>query len=119
MIDKGTVEIGGKRRQVAGEDIRRLKSILDDLCIMNIIDGVTIFSAFNSDKRLVESRNDRIRMAAKDGRVVFKDGFGHSGRADFREMIIPYFYVIDFMSLTQLDYEEAEFIGDLLYGTEY
>ena len=23
------------------------------------------------------------------------------------------------MSLTQLDYEENEFIGDLLYGTEY
>ncbi len=119
MIDKGIVEIGGKRREVALEDILKLKSILDELCIMHIFDGVTIFSAFNGDKRTVENRNVRMRMAGKDGRVILKGGFGHSGPVAFREMIIPYFYEIDFMSLTQLDYEEAEFIGDLLYGNEY
>jgi len=109
MTDKGIIKIGSKRTEVAREDIRKLKFILDELCIMHIIDGVTFFCAFNGDKR----------MAGKDGSVSLRNGFGRSERFDFQEMIIPYFYEIDIMSVTQLDYEEAEFIGDLLYGTEY
>ena len=48
MTVKGIVEIGGKRDEVAREDIRKLKLSLDVLCIMHIVDDVTFYSPYSS-----------------------------------------------------------------------
>ena len=48
MTVKGIVEIGGKRTEVAREDIRKLKVCLDELCIMQIVDDVTFYSPCES-----------------------------------------------------------------------
>ena len=40
MIDKGIIEINGKKTEVGRKDIRRLKFILDELDIVHVIDGM-------------------------------------------------------------------------------
>jgi len=119
MIDKGIVEFGGKRTELAVEDILKLKSILDELGIMHIIDDVTFSSPTEEVERMKVTPDLRMWMVENDSSVSPKDEFDHRKRLEFRELIIPYLFEIDFMSLTQLDYEEAELLADLLYGTEY
>jgi hypothetical protein len=119
MIDKGIVEIGGKRIEVAREDIRKLKFIMDELGIMHLIDNVAYIGPCDAAEGMEKTHNGRMREVKIDGNFNPKKGCGHQRRFEFQELIIPIFFKIDFMSPTQLDCEEAEFLGDLLYGPEY
>ena len=60
-----------------------------------------------------------MRKVKNDAGIRPGEGLGHRGQLEFRELIIPHFLLIDVISLTQLDGDEAEFIGNLLYGTDY
>ena len=53
----------------------------------------------------------------KEGNVSPESDSRLSGKLEFRELIIPYFYHIDYISLIQLNDEDAEFLGNLLYGS--
>ena len=118
MSDKGIIEIDGKRNEVAREDIRKLKFILEELGIMHIVDDVSFCSTFPAAGRMADIHDVKLSRAENDDGVLpeYRCGCGEQPR--FRELKIPDFFMIDFMSLTQLEYEEAEFLGDLLYGTE-
>ena len=114
----GIVEIGGKRTEVAREDIRKLKISLDELCIMHIVDDVTFYSPCEAVLAVEEIDDLGICNGQKEGSVSPESDSHLSGKLEYRELIIPYFYQIDYISLIQLNDEDAEFLGDLLYGTD-
>ena len=118
MNDTGILEIGGKRAEVARKDIRRLKLILDELGITHIIDDITFFDPLEQGRRKKGNFNIMKLKAENCGKLSREIVFGRRVDFEFREMIIPYIFNIDYLSLTQLDYEEAEFLGYLLYGAE-
>ena len=118
MTLKGIVEIGGKRTEVAREDIRKLKVCLDELCITHIVDDVTFYSPCEAVLDAEEIDDLGVCNGQKEGSVSPESESHLSGKLDFRELIIPYFYQIDYISLIQLSDEDAEFLGDLLYGSD-
>jgi hypothetical protein len=118
MTVNGIVEIGGKRVKVAREVIRKLKVCLDELCITHIVDDVPFYSPCEAALAVEEIDDVGICNGKKEGRVSPESDSHLSGKLEFRELIIPYFYQIDFISLIQLSDEDAEFLGDLLYGSD-
>jgi len=119
MIDKGILEIDGKRTEVAKEDIRKLKFIMDELSIMHIIDGVSFCNTLRGPGRMEDLYYLRMLMAENDGKVHPENRSAYQEKIQFREMKIPNFCLLDFFSLAQLDYEQAELLGNLVYGTQY
>ena len=124
MTNTGIVDIGGKRVEVAREDIRKLKYIMAELGIIHILDDVALDDVAFSDtcaaaEWMEKTHPGRMHEVKVDGHLNPDFGCGHRGRFEFQELIIPDIYQIDYLSLTQLDNEEAEFLGDLLYGPEY
>lgn len=118
MIDKGTIEIGDSKIEATPEDIRVLKSILDDLRIYHIVDDVVFFSPFNAASRMKAIHNVNVWKTERDGSVSLNNRFGHSGRFEYRNLVLPGFYEFNFINLLLLDDKEAEFFGDLIYGME-
>ena len=118
MSVKGIVEIGGKRTEVAREDIRKLKVCLDELCITHIVDDVTFYSPCEVALAVEEVDDVGICNGKKEGSVSPESDSHLSGKLEFRELIMPYFYKVDYISLIQLSDEDAEFLGDLLYGSD-
>lgn len=118
MIDKGIIEINGKRTKVDRQDIQKLKRILDELSIMHIIDGVSFHSTFRMAGRMEYHHDNRMMRAENDVRVLPESRFAQQEQIQFWELKIPNFCLLDFVSLTQLDYDEAEFVGDLVYGSQ-
>jgi len=119
MRDTGIIEIDGKRNAVAREDIRKLKSILEELGIMHIADDVSFCSTIRAAGQIEDIQNVRLSRTENDDGVLPEYRCGCGEKPRFRELIIPDFFLIDFVSLTQLDNDEAEFIGNLIYGTEF
>ena len=119
MIDTGIVEIDGKRTEVAREDIRNLKISLDELCITHIVDDVPFYSPCEAVLAGKEIDDVGIFNGNEEGNVSPESDSRLSQKFEFRELIIPYFYQIDYISLIQLNDEDAEFLGDLLYGSEF
>jgi len=118
MTVKGIVEIGGTRTEVAREEIRKLKVCLDDLCIMHIVDDVMFYSPCEAALDAEEIDDIGVCNGQKEGRVSSASGHRKNGQFEFRELIIPYFYAIDYISLIQLNDEDAEFLGNLLHGSD-
>ena len=119
MVDEGIIEIGNEKFQTSREDIKRLKSILDELRIMHIIDDVIFYPPFAEAKRMKEIRNANARgwEIEKDGGISLENRFCHNGRFEYRELIIPDLFENNFTRLILLDDEEYKFLGDLLYGS--
>ena len=118
MNDHGILEIDGKRAEVARKDICRLKLILDELGIMHIIDDVTFCGAYDATEVAEESQSRELCSVKEGGKLSPNNSSVQFRHLEFRELIIPHFSLIDVKSLTQLDCEEAEFFGDLLYDAE-
>jgi len=105
MIDTGIVEIDGKRTEATREDIRKVKCILDELGIMHIVDDVSFCSTFRAAGQIEGNHDIRKSKAGNSGGVLPKCRFGYSEKLEFRELNIPCFCLVDFISLAQLDYE--------------
>lgn len=118
MVGMDIVEIGGEKVKTARANIRKLKSILDELCIMHIIDGVMFYSTSEKVDRMKEIHNVRGLKAEKNGGISLKNRFGHSGRLEYQELIIPDLFEINYTRLISIDEEEYKFVGNLLYGSE-
>jgi hypothetical protein len=119
MVGEGIIEIGGEKFKKSKEDIRKLKSILDELRIMHIIDDVIFYLPFAEAERMKEIRNANARVwkVEKDGGVSLENRFCHNGRFEYRELIIPDLFENNFTRLILLDDKEYKFLGDLLYGS--
>ena len=119
MVDEGIIEIGNEKFKKSREDIKRLKSILDELRIMHIIDNVIFYLPFAEAERRKEIRtaNARVWKIENNGGVSLGNRFCHNGRFEYRELIIPDLFENNFTCLILLDGEEYKFLGDLLYGS--
>ena len=90
MTVKGTVEIGGKRTEVAREDIRKLKISLEDLCIMHIIDDVTFESPWRATSAAREIEDAGIYNCQNEGGSSPVNDLRSNGKFEIRQLIIPY-----------------------------
>jgi hypothetical protein len=116
VSDSVTLKIGNVTSRATCDDVRKLKSILDEHRIFHIIDG-SVF--YNSSERFLfpnQIHEIRIWKAANGGSVSCKGRINQRKGSDCRKLIVPYLYKINFLSLIFLDTEEAEFLGDLIYG---
>jgi hypothetical protein len=119
MIDQGVIETGDKRKAIARADVHKLKKLLDELNVMYIVDDVMFGSRCDEAERIKDASEPKMRRVKDDTSISPGDGLGHREQTAFREFIISQFLLIDVFSLAQLDDEEAEFLGNLIYDTEY
>lgn len=105
-MDHGLVEIGNIATKASSDAIRKLKSILDQHGIFHIIDGVMFFHPQENAARMQEFHRGRARECKQ-----VKDDF----HRQYRELIVPDLYELDYMSLIYFDSEEAEFLATLVY----
>ena len=115
MAGEGIIEIDGNKFRRPREDIRKLKSILDELRIMHIIDDVMFYSTSEEAEQMNATRNAREWKFEKDGGVGLENRFCHTGPFEYRELIIPDLFVNNFTRLILLDHEQYKFLGDLFY----
>jgi hypothetical protein len=109
VMDDGCIEIGNINTKASSDVIRKLKFILDEHGIFHIIDGVMFFRPHAKAARMKEIHQGRAREvnASKD-----------DIRMQYRELIVPDLYELNYMSLIYLDSEEAEFLSTLIYGKD-
>jgi len=119
MVGEGIIEISGEKIKTTREDIRKLKSILDELHIMHIIDDVVCYSPSEAAEHTKEINTVRMWKIEKDGDVSLKNRFGRSEQFEYRELIIPDLFEINYMRLLLLDDENYRFLGNLLYGPDH
>ena len=118
MVGEGIIEISGERIETARENIRKLKSILDGLRVMHIVDDIMFHIPFDQVERMKEFCHARGGEIENADCADLKSRFGHSARFEYREMIIPDLFESYFTRLIQLDDEEYKFLGDMLYASE-
>ena len=119
MVGEGIIEISGEKIRTCREDIRKLKSILDELHIMHVIDDVVWYSPPDAAEWTKKIDNAWVWKIEKDGGVSLKNGFDRSGQFDYRELIIPDLFEINYTRLLLLEDENYKFLGDLLYGSDH
>ena len=107
LLQCSNIEIGNINTKASAEAIRKLKSILDQHAIFHIIDGVIFFPPQENAARMQEFHRGRARECKRA-----KDDF----HRQYRELIVPDLYELNFMSLIYFDSEEAEFLATLVYG---
>ena len=115
-MDNGCIKIGNINTSASTEVIRKLKTILDQHAIFHIVDGVMFYDSTKKAARTREIHRGRVREANKT-RDVFCRNKQHKKDSDkYRELIVPDLYELDFMSIIDLDSEEADFLSILIYG---
>ena len=117
IMDYGLIEIGGIATKASNDDIRKLKSILDRYCIYHIVDGVTFFPPHTKAARMKENHPGRVgKMDATADRLRKRKNH-HNNHFNFRELIVPDLYKLDYMNLIFFDSEEADFLATILYDS--
>jgi len=114
-MDYGLVEIGDIATKASTDDIRKLKSILDQHRIYHIVDGVTFFPPHAKAVRLKENHQDRVEKVDTTEDRSRKRENHHSDHSKFRELIAPDLYKLNYMSLIFFDSEEADFLATFVY----
>ena len=108
-MGNGCIKIGNIITQVSAEDIGRLKSILDQYAIFHIIDGVMFYLPQQQTNLMNASHPDRVREINKT-----QDNFP----VEYRKLVVPDLYKLNYMSLADFDSEEADFLAVLIYGED-
>jgi hypothetical protein len=107
IMDNGCIEIGKINTKASTEVIKKLKFILDQHEIFHIIDGVMFYHPHQQAVQVKASHQGRVREISKA-----QDDF----QMQYRELIVPDLYKLNFMSLVFFDAEEADFLATLVYG---
>ena len=115
-MDNGYIKIGNINTSASTEVIRKLKTILDQHAIFHIVDGVMFYDSPKKAARTREIHRGRVREANKTQNDFCRNKLHQSDYDRYRELIVPDLYELDFMSLTDLDSEEADFLSTLIYG---
>ncbi len=108
-MDKGFIEIGNINTPASAGVIRKLKSILDQHVIFHIVDGVMFYDPHQKPARIKAVHQNRVKDVNHT-----QDDFHHQ----YRELIVPDLYELNYMSLIDFDSEEADFLSTLIYGED-
>jgi len=114
-----TIRIGEYKVKSTRQTVRRLKAILDKLEIPHILDDVGFHNTLIDLYRMKFLYNTNVWKVEKDGSVSLKNRFGHSGRFDNRYLIIKSLLEFQFVDLSLLSNEEAEFLSSRIYEFEF
>ena len=115
-MDNGCIKIGSINTSASTEVIRKLKTILDQHAIFHIVDGVMFYDSPKKAARTREIYRGRVREANKTQDDFCRNKMHQSDSDKYRDLIVPDLYELDFMSLIDLDSEEADFLSILIYG---
>ena len=106
-MDNGCIEIGNIMTQAPLEVIRKLKSILDQHGIFHISDGVEFNKTSDQAACNTLIHPDQIGAADKPQGNFY---------LQICRLIVPDLYALNFMSLINLNSDEADFLAALIYG---
>ena len=109
VMDNGCIEIGNINTRASTEVIRKMKSILDEHGIFHIIDGVMFNQPHKQGSRMNAFHPTRVREINK-----IQDDFC----VEYRELVVPDLYKLNYLSLANFDSEEADFLAILIYGED-
>ena len=95
-----------------------LKSILDSLELPYILDGVSFHNTLLDLNRLKSIHGTDVWKVEKDGSVNLSNRFGHSGCFDYEYLQMPSLIEFQFVDLSLLSEEEAEFLGYIIFEAD-
>ena len=119
MPDLSTIRIGEYKIKSTKQSVRRLKSILDKLEVPHILDDVSFHNTLLDLYRMKSLYKTDVWKVEKDGSVSLKNRFGHSGRFENRCLTIRNLLEFQFVNLSLLGREDAEFLSDQIYEFEF
>ena len=119
MPDLSTIRIGEYKIKSTRQSVRRLKVILDKLEVPHILDDVSFHNTFLDLYRMKSLYKTDVWKVEKDGSVSLKNRFGHSGRFENRCLTIRNLLEFQFVNLSLLGREDAEFLSDQIYEFEF
>jgi len=119
MPNPSTIRIGEYKIKSTQQTVRRLKAILDKLEVPHILDDVRFHNTLLDLYRMKFLHRTDVWKVEKDGSVSLKNRFGHSGRFENRCLIIRNLLEFQFVDLSLLDREEAEFLSEQIYEFEF
>ena len=119
MPDTSMIRIGEYEIKSTKQAVRRLKAILDKLEVPHILDDVSFHNTLLDLYRVKYIYKTDVWKVEKDGSVSLKNRFGHSGRFENRCLTIRNLLEFQFVDLSLLDREEAEFLSDQIYEFEF
>ena len=119
MFDPSTIRIGENRIRSNEHAVRKLKAILDKLEVPHILDDVSFHNTLLDLYRMKSLYKTDVWKVENDGSVSLKNRFGHSGRFENRCLTIKNLLEFQFVDLSLLDREEAEFLSNQIYEFEF
>jgi len=119
MPDPGTIIIGEYQIKSNKQAVRRFKAILDKLEVPHILDDVSFHNTLLDLYRMKSLYKTDVWKVENDGSVSLKNRFGHSGRFENRCLTIRNLLEFQFVDLSLLDGEEAEFLSNQIYELEF
>ena len=119
MSDSSTIQIGDYKIKSDKRAVRRLKAILDKLEVPHILDDVSFHNTLLDLYRLKFLYKTDVWKVEKDGSVSLTNRFGHSGRFENRCLVIRNLLEFQFVDLSLLNREEAEFLSERIYEFEF
>ena len=117
-MDCGLIEIGNIATKASTDDIRKLKSILDEHRIFHIVDDVNFFHSHAETARPEVIQRGGKKEFDPTKHCLWKHKIHQSDCAEFLELIAPDLYELNYISLIFLDSEEADFIATLVYESD-
>ena len=109
------LRIGSYKSKATKHEIRRLRSILDKLKIPYVLDSISYHNTSYVISRMKTVHNTKVWKVEKDGSVSLINRFGHSGRFEYRYLNMPNPLDLQFVDLSNLSNDDAEFLSFLLY----
>jgi hypothetical protein len=118
MPESSTIRIGEFKIQSTKQVVRRLKTILDQLKVPHILDDVSFHNTLLDLYRMKYLYKTDVWKVEKDGSVSLKNRFGHNGRFENQCLTIRNLLEFQFVDLSVLDREDAEFLSNQIYKFE-
>jgi hypothetical protein len=119
MRNLGTIRIGGNKVKITKKKIQQLKAILDKLEVPHVLDDVSFHNTLIDLYRIKSLYHTNVWKVEKDGSVSLRNRFGHSGRFENRNLVVRSLLEFQFVDLSILCNEEAEFLSNLIYEFEF
>jgi hypothetical protein len=119
MSDPSTIRIGEFKIRSTKQTVRRLKAILDKLEVPHILDDVSFHNTLLDLYRMKYLYKTDVWKVEKDGSVSLKNRFGHNGRFENRCLTIRNLLEFQFVDLSILNRDDAEFLSNQIYEFEF
>ena len=119
MSEPSTIRIGEFKIRSTKQTVQRLKAILDKLEVPHILDDVSFHNTLLDLYRMKYLYKTDVWKVEKDGSVSLKNRFGHNGRFENRCLTIRNLLEFQFVDLSILNRDDAEFLSNQIYEFEF